>query len=75
MSRLSVAVLVLRRRHGQREGAMRLPGGPLIPLAATALSLGLLASAGVANLVAAAIALLIGALIYRFWRRPRREAG
>jgi hypothetical protein len=54
---------------------MRLPGGPLIPLAATALSLGLLASAGVANLVAAAIALLIGALIYRFWRRPRREAG
>lgn len=71
----AVAVLVLRRRHGQREGAMRLPGGPLIPLAATALSLGLLASAGVANLVAAAIALLIGALIYRFWRRPRREAG
>jgi hypothetical protein len=49
---------------------MRLPGGPLIPLAATLLSLGLLASAGVANLVAAAIALLAGALIYRFWRRP-----
>jgi amino acid transporter len=66
----AVAVLVLRKRHGQREGAMRLPGGPAIPLAATLLSLGLLASAGAANLVAAAIALLIGALIYRFWRRP-----
>jgi amino acid transporter len=66
----AVAVLVLRKRHGQREGAMRLAGGPAIPIAATVLSLALLASAGIANLVAAAIALLAGALIYRFWRRP-----
>lgn len=66
----ALAVLVLRKRHGQREGAMHLPGGPAIPIAATLLSLALLASAGVANLVAAAVALLAGALIYRFWRRP-----
>ena len=39
------SVLVLRRRHGDHDGALQLPGGPLIPLAAIALSLGLLASA------------------------------
>ncbi|CAM5441704.1 hypothetical protein RLIN73S_01375 [Rhodanobacter lindaniclasticus] len=61
----AVAVLVLRKHHGHRPGAMHLPGGPAIPIAATLLSLALLASAGVANLVAAAIALLAGALIYR----------
>ena len=49
---------------------MQLPGGPLIPIAATLLSLALLASAGIGNLVAAAVALVIGALIYRFWQRP-----
>lgn len=38
----------------------------LLPAAAAAL----LASAGVDNLVAAAVALVVGALIYRFWRRP-----
>ena len=63
------SVLVLRRRHGDREGALRLPGGPLIPIAAIVLSLGLLASAQIANLMAAAIALLIGAVVYRLRRR------
>jgi APA family basic amino acid/polyamine antiporter len=62
------SVLVLRHRHGDREGALRLPGGPLIPLAAIALSLGLLASAQPANLFAAVVALLIGAIVYRFRR-------
>jgi APA family basic amino acid/polyamine antiporter len=66
----SASVLVLHKRHGHREGAMQLPGGPLIPIAATLLSLALLASAGIGNLVAAAVALVIGALIYRFWQRP-----
>lgn len=65
----AVAVLVLRRRHGDRPGALQLPGGALIPIAATVLSLGLLASASLQNLVAGAIALLLGAVIYRFWRR------
>lgn len=66
----TLAVLALRKRHGHRDSALKLPGGPTIPIAATLLSLGLLASAGVVNLVAAVIALVIGALIYRFWRRP-----
>ena len=63
------SVLVLRHKHGDREGALRLPGGPLIPLAAIVLSLALLASAQVANLIAAAIALVIGAVVYAFRRR------
>ncbi|MDR0183738.1 APC family permease [Lysobacter arvi] len=63
------SVLVLRHRHAHREGALRLPGGALIPVAALALSLGLLASAQIANLIAAAIALAIGALVYRLRRR------
>ena len=66
----AVSVLVLRKRHGHRDSALHLIGGPLIPAAATLLSLVLLGSAGLDNLLAAALALLIGALIYRFWRRP-----
>lgn len=63
------SVLVLRHRHGDREGALRLPGGPLIPVAAIVLSLALLASAQIANLIAAAIALVIGAVVYALRRR------
>lgn len=63
------AVLVLRRQHGDREDALHLPGGPLIPVAALLLSVALLASASAANLVAAAVALAIGAVIFRFRRR------
>ena len=63
------SVLVLRHRHGNRDGALRLPGGALIPVAAIVLSLALLASAQVANLVAAAIALALGAVVYALRRR------
>lgn len=64
----ATSVLVLRRRHGARPGALHLPGGPAIPVAAILLSLGLLASASAANLAAGAVAIALGALIYR-WRR------
>lgn len=66
----AVSVLVLRKRHGERANALQLPGGRLIPVAAIFLSLGLLASASLANLAAAVIALLVGAVIYRFRRVP-----
>lgn len=66
----SASVLVLRRRHGDPPGAVRLPGGPLIPLAALALSLVLLLSARPAHLAAAALAVLVGSVIYRT-RRAR----
>src|SRR5690606_12944740 len=51
----SLSVLVLRRSHGDRGTALHLPGGPLIPIAATLLSIGLLASATLWNLVAGAV--------------------
>ena len=66
----SVSVLVLRRRYGGRENALHLPGGALIPIAATLLSIGLLASASIENLIAGAVALLLGLVIYRFRRSP-----
>ena len=66
----SASVLVLGRRHGEPPGTLRLPGGPAIPLGALALSLALLLSASPAHLLAVAIALLFGSVIYRF---PRRE--
>lgn len=67
----AAAVLVLARRYRDRPGALRLPGGPLIPLAALLLALALLLSASWQNLAAAGVALLVGALFYRF---PRRDA-
>ena len=66
----AVSVLVLQRRHGDAPGAMQLPGGPLIPVLALLLSLGLLASAKPENLVAGAIALATGAVVFLFRRKP-----
>ncbi|MCC4591555.1 APC family permease [Xanthomonas campestris pv. cannae] len=67
----AAAVLVLARRYRDRPGALRLPGGPLIPLAALLLAFALLLSASWQNLAAAGVALLVGALFYRF---PRKDA-
>jgi APA family basic amino acid/polyamine antiporter len=64
----AAAVPVLRRRLGG-AGVVRLPFGSTIPLAALALSLVLLASAQVSNLLAAGAALALGVVIYRL-RRP-----
>ncbi|WP_295941742.1 APC family permease [uncultured Xanthomonas sp.] len=67
----AAAVLVLARRYRDRPGALQLPGGPLIPLAALLLALALLLSASWQNLAAAGVALLVGALFYRL---PRKDA-
>ena len=64
----AAAVPILRRRFGERPGAIRLPGGATIPILAIGLSLALLTSANWKNLLAGAIALAVGALIYRFRR-------
>jgi amino acid transporter len=64
------AAIVLQRRHPDREGALRLPGGPLIPMLAIALSLGLLASASWQNLAMGGAALVVGAIVYAFRRPP-----
>ena len=62
------SVLVLRRRHGDRAGAFRLPGGALVPVAALVLTVVLLLSASPAHLLAVAIAMGVGSVVYRFPR-------
>lgn len=59
-----LSLLVLQRRYANHPGALKLPGGPVIPVAALLLSLGLLASATLDNLIAAAGALALGAVLY-----------
>ncbi|MFY9824327.1 MAG: APC family permease [Thermoanaerobaculia bacterium] len=65
----ALAVPVLRRKLA-KEPAVRLPGGPVIPIAAAILCVVFAASAEAKNLVAGAVALAAGALIFYFWRRP-----
>lgn len=70
----AAAVPVLRRRFADRGGAVRLPFGPAIPIAALLLAGALLASAKWPNLLAGAAALLVGAVIYRFRHAVRETA-
>ncbi|HEX7323931.1 MAG TPA: APC family permease [Rhodanobacteraceae bacterium] len=65
----SLSVLVFHRRHAGRAHVLRLPGGPVIPVLACLFCLGLLASAGLGNVLAGLGALAVGALIFRFGRR------
>lgn len=67
----AAAVPILRRRLGDRPGAVRLPGGPTIPILALLLCLAFLSSTQVSNLVAGAVALAVGAIIYTSRRTPR----
>ena len=69
----AAAIPILRRRYGDRRGAIRLPGGVAIPAAALVVSLVFIATASWQNLVAGAVALLVGAIIYRFQRPPQLE--
>lgn len=68
----AAAVLVLRRKLG--EPRVRLPFGPVIPAAAVLVCLGLAASATTRNLVAGAVALVVGLGIYAA-RSPRPGDG
>jgi basic amino acid/polyamine antiporter, APA family len=69
----AAAVPVLRRRTAPTERAFRLPGGLAIPAGALLVCVVLLSSATTRNLIAGAIALAVGALIYFAGgrRRPR----
>ncbi len=67
----AASLLVLQKRYRDRPNALVLPGGPLIPVLALLVSLALVASAGVGNLAAAAVAIAVGAVIYQM-RRPVR---
>jgi amino acid transporter len=70
----TAAAVPILRRHAARPGALRLPGGATIPLLALLLSLAFLASAEPRNLLAGALALAAGAVLYKL-RRPRPQAG
>ncbi len=68
----TAALPILRRRFagsGDSRQGFRVPGGPLIPILASLLSLGLAASATRANLLAAGVAILVGLGIYALRRR------
>jgi amino acid transporter len=69
----AAAVPVLRQKLRAPEGAFRIPGGPVIPIAAVLLSIGLASSARWSNLVAGGAALVVGLVIYRFRRQPIEE--
>jgi amino acid transporter len=69
----AAAVPVLRRKVARGAHTIVLPGGPTIPLLALLLCLAFLASATVGNLIAGAVGLTIGAVIYAR-RRPFAEA-
>jgi amino acid transporter len=62
------AIPVLRRKYPTTDG-FRIPGGISIPVAATVVGLGLLASASWTNLLAGAAAAVIGGIIFAL-RRP-----
>ncbi|HJU87540.1 MAG TPA: amino acid transporter, partial [Gemmatimonadota bacterium] len=66
----AAAVPVLRRKFPRTESTVRLPGGPLIPIAALALCLVFLLSATRWNLIAGAIALTVGAILFATRRKP-----
>lgn len=68
----ALAVPVLRRKLG-REGAVRLPGGPVIPIAAALLCLVFASSAETRHLIAGAIAIVVGLLIYALRRKPEPQ--
>ena len=63
----ALSVPVLRRKLP--PGTVRLPGGPAIPIAAALLCVAFAASANMRNLIAGAIALAVGLLIYALRRR------
>jgi basic amino acid/polyamine antiporter, APA family len=59
-----LSVPVLRRKLPATARTIRLPGGPVIPIAALVICLLFLSAAETKNFVAGAIALAVGALIY-----------
>ncbi len=64
----TASIPILRGRLATSD-SFRLPGGAAIPVAATAVSLGLLASASLVELGAGALAALVGAVVYAFRRK------
>ena len=69
------AVLVLRRTMPDAPRRFRLPGGPIIPVAAFLVCVLFLSSATLKNAIAAVIALTAGAVIYAVGARRSQAPG
>jgi basic amino acid/polyamine antiporter, APA family len=69
----AAAVPVLRRKFPDAPGVVRIPGGPIIPIVAVLLCIVLAASATPRNLIAGAIAIVIGFVLW-LMRRPVQPA-
>lgn len=69
----AAAVLVLRRKRPD-GAAVRIPGGPVIPVAALILCVAFAASAETRNLIAGGIAIVVGLGIYALRRKPENRA-
>ncbi len=69
----TAAIPVLRRTLDETPGAFRIPGGALVPVAASLVTLALAASAKTSNLISAAVALVVGAGIHALRRPPDRR--
>ncbi|HYN21860.1 MAG TPA: amino acid permease, partial [Thermoanaerobaculia bacterium] len=70
----AAAVLVLRRKR-PGGAAVRLPWGPVIPVAAMLLCVGFAAAATREKLIAGGIAIMVGLLLYLFGRRREINSG
>jgi basic amino acid/polyamine antiporter, APA family len=70
----AMAVPVLRRKLPQPANAFRIPGGPVVPLAAAALCVAFAMSAERQNLIAGAIALAVGFVLFKLQRKPDGKA-
>lgn len=66
----ALAVPVLRRKFPDAPGVVRIPGGWLIPIAAALICLVLAASATPRNLIAGAIAIAVGFVLWALRRKP-----
>ncbi len=66
----AAAVPVLRRKFPNRPGVVRLPGGWLIPGLALVLCVVFASSAEARNLIAGAVAIAVGFLLYLLRRPP-----
>lgn len=60
----ALSVPVLRHKFRDRPAGFTIPGGLLVPVAAVIVTLVLASAASARNLIAAAIALVVGALLY-----------
>lgn len=69
----AAAVLRLRRKFPDTPNVVRIPGGPVIPVAALLLCLAFAASAETRNLIAGGIAIVVGLALYAIRRQPSSD--